>query len=288
MTARYSVRHRTTYRYGERMTRGHTVTHLVPRSGARQVLEQVSITVEPEPAERFEFDDAFGNRVLQFVVSEPHDSLVIESRSTVAVGDHVLPADRTPWDVPPHWGPDVAGFAAPSAMAAPTEAVESFARSVFFPGRPIIDAAHELCSRIFHEFSFDPSFSEVATPVDEVIHARRGVCQDFAHLAIACFRTFGLPARYVSGYLETVPPPGHQKMIGADASHAWCSVALGDGTWLDLDPTNDQIPPQRHIVTAYGRDYLDVAPVQGVVIGPMASQTLEVAVDVNALPDSRS
>lgn len=287
MSERYSVRHRTTYRYSERMTRGHTVAHLVPRTGARQVLESITIAVEPEPGERFEFDDAFGNRVLQFVVAAPHDSLIIEAVSTVVVGPHAVSPDRTAWDAPHDWAPEVAGFAAPSCMASPTEAVEEFARSVFIPGRTIVDVAHELCSRIFREFVFDPSFSEVATPVDDVIRARRGVCQDFAHLAIACFRTFGLPARYVSGYLETVPPPGQSKMIGADASHAWCSVALGDGTWLDLDPTNDQIPPQHHIVTAYGRDYLDVAPVQGVVVGPMATQTLAVAVDVNAVSDSR-
>lgn len=283
MTARYEVRHRTTYRYSERMTRGHTVAHLVPRSGARQVLEHSDVTVSPEPGERFEFVDAFGNHVLQFVVAQPHDSLVIDARSTVIVHAHAVSADRTPWDAPHRWAPEVAGFAAPSVFACPSEMIEVFARPMFAAGRPIVDVAHDLCHRIFSEFTFDPSFSEVATPVDEVIRARRGVCQDFAHLAIACLRTFGLPARYVSGYLETVPPPGQIKLVGADASHAWCSVALGDGTWLDFDPTNDQVPPQRHIVTAYGRDYLDVAPVQGVVVGPMASQSLEVAVDVNAL-----
>jgi transglutaminase-like putative cysteine protease len=283
MSTRYSVRHRTTYRYSERMTRGHTVSHLVPRSGSRQTLEYVDISVTPEPGERIEFDDAFGNRVLQFVVAESHDQLVIEANSSVFVRPHVPVSDRTPWDAAHHWPSDVAGFTAPSPFATPTEAVERFAQPFFGPGRAIVDVAHDLCSAIFHGFTFDPSFSEVATPVDEVIRARRGVCQDFAHLAIVCLRTFGLPARYVSGYLETVPPPGQPKMIGADASHAWCSVALGDGTWLDFDPTNDQVPPQRHIVTAYGRDYLDVAPVQGVVVGPMATQTLEVAVDVNAL-----
>lgn len=283
MTARYEIRHRTTYRYSERMNRGHTVAHLVPRSSARQVLERSEVRVSPEPGERFEFVDAFGNHVLQFVVAQPHDSLVIDARSTVVVHAHGTTDDRTPWDARHRWSPDVAGFAAPSAFACPSEMVETFALPTFVAGRSIVDVAHDLCHRIFSEFTFDPSFSEVATPVDEVIRARRGVCQDFAHLAIACLRTFGLPARYVSGYLETVPPPGQTKLVGADASHAWCSVALGDGTWLDFDPTNDQVPPQRHIVTAYGRDYLDVAPVQGVVIGPMASQTLDVAVDVNAL-----
>ena len=280
MSTRYSVSHLTTYRYGEKMTRGHTVTHLVPRNTRNQDLEGINIVIHPEPGERFEFDDAFGNRVVQFVVAAQHDSLVIDARSTVLVDTPALATDRTPWDEIVSWPPDVAGFVAPSPMATPTELVEEFARPSFVPGRAVVDVARDLCHRIFVEFVFDPSFSEVATPVDDVLRARRGVCQDFAHLAISCLRAFGLPARYVSGYLETLPPPGQPKLVGADASHAWCSVALGDGTWLDFDPTNDQLPPLRHIVTAYGRDYLDVAPVLGVVVGPMATQELAVAVDV--------
>ena len=280
MSVRYSVRHLTTYRYGERMTRGHTVTHLVPRSGDGQQLEYSEVTIHPVPGERFEFDDVFGNHVVQFVVAEPHDALIIDSSSTVSIEARDISSDATPWDAPHEWQPDVAGFVSPSPFAAPNELVEEFARASFVSGRSIVHVAHDLCRRIYTEFAFDPSFSEVATPVDEVLRARRGVCQDFAHLAIACLRAFGLPARYVSGYLETFPPPGQPKLVGADASHAWCSVALGDGTWLDFDPTNDQVPPTHHIVTAYGRDYIDVAPVQGVVVGPMAAQDLSVSVDV--------
>lgn len=277
---RYRIRHRTSYRYSERMTRGHTLTHLVPRSDAGQLLESFSLSIDPEPGERFEFDDAFGNRVVQFVVARPHSELEIEAESTVSVAVPGEPSDSTAWDSVAHWPTEVAGFAAPSPFALPTDAVREFAAESFVPGRPIADVARDLSHRIHRDLVFDPSFSEVATPVDEVIRARRGVCQDFAHLAIAALRSFGLPARYVSGYLETFPPPGQPKLVGADASHAWCSVALADGTWMDLDPTNDQIPPRHHIVTAYGRDYLDVSPVLGVVIGPMASQHLEVAVDV--------
>lgn len=280
MTGRYSIRHLTTYRYGERMARGHTVTHLIPRSSGAQQLESSLVTISPMPGERFEFEDAFGNHVVQFVVAEPHDMLTIESTSTVTVNAPAPVTDRTPWDAPIRWRADVEGFVAPSPFATPTESVEEFARPSFSPGRPIADVARDLCHRIFSEFCFDPSFSEVATPVDDVLRERRGVCQDFSHLAIACLRAFRIPARYVSGYLETFPAEGEIKLFGADASHAWCSVALGDGTWLDLDPTNDQVPPVHHIVTAYGRDYLDVAPVQGVVIGPMATQDLTVAVDV--------
>ena len=277
---RYSIVHRTTYRYAERMTRGHTVTHLVPRNDAGQLLEHTSLSINPAPAEQFEFVDAFGNRVVQFVVTEPHDALVIESTSTVEVTTPAAPRDTTAWDAVHDWPPEVAGFASPSPFASPTEAVEEFARPSFLPGRPVASVAEDLCRRIYRDFVFDASFSEVATPVDDVLRARRGVCQDFAHLAVACLRAYGIPARYVSGYLETLPAPGEPKLQGVDASHAWCSVALDDGTWLDFDPTNDQMPPTHHIVTAYGRDYLDVAPVQGVVVGPMAHQELTVAVDV--------
>lgn len=282
---RYRVRHRTTYRYSERMTRGHTLTHLVPASTDYQSVESFDLNIEPEPLERLEYDDAFGNRVVQFVIAQPHAELVIDMQTTVRVLPGPSRDDGVRWDDVLLFPPSVAGFAAPSQLAVPSDAVREFAAQSFVPGRTIIEVTRDLCSRIFHEFVFDPNFSEVSTPVDDVLRARRGVCQDFAHLAIACLRSFGLPARYVSGYLETVPPPGKPKLVGADASHAWCSVALPDGSWVDFDPTNDQFPPARHVVTAYGRDYLDVAPVLGVVVGPMATQELLVAVDVNRIDE---
>jgi transglutaminase-like putative cysteine protease len=282
VTTRYRVLHRTTYHYGEMMSRGHTVTHLVPRDGDGQVVEHRAVTADPYPEERIEFDDAFGNRVVQFVVATPHDRLAVHAECVVSVDDPVPPIDVTPWDTPVAWPPAVAGYCAASPFAAPTRAVRAFAEPCFTPGRSIVDSARELCRRIHTEFTFDPTFTEVATPLDEVLHARRGVCQDFAHLAVAALRAFGLPARYVSGYVETVPPPGEAKLVGADASHAWCAVALGDGSWLALDPTNDQVPPIRHVVVAYGRDYLDVAPVTGVVIGPPSDQYLVVEVDVSS------
>ena len=190
--------------------------------------------------------------------------------------------DSTPWDAVHAWSPEVAGYAAPSPFATPSPELAEFARPSFVPGTPIEFVARDVCHRIFTEFWFDPTFTEVATPLAEVLHARRGVCQDFAHLAIACLRSFGLPARYVSGYVETVAPPGESKLVGTDASHAWFSVALGDGSWFDLDPTNNQAPPWRHVVVAYGRDYLDVAPITGVVIGPVSIQELTVEVDVTS------
>ena len=153
----------------------------------------------------------------------------------------------------------------------------------FLPGRPIVDAVEALCLQIFEQFEFDPHFSNVATPLDAVLSARRGVCQDFAHLAIGCLRSLGLAARYVSGYIETEPPPGEQRMVGADASHAWCSVWTPKAGWVDFDPTNGHLPGNQHVTVAWGRDYADVTPVRGVMIGPATTQDLYVSVDVARL-----
>jgi transglutaminase-like putative cysteine protease len=160
--------------------------------------------------------------------------------------------------------------------------LSDYAAPSFGAQRDVIDALRDLSRRIFTDFIFDPEFSDVATPVSEVLEHRRGVCQDFAHLYIGCARSVGLAARYVSGYLETDPPPGRPKLQGADASHAWCSVFLPGFGWIDVDPTNDQLPPRRHITIGWGRDYADIAPLRGVLIGPPASQDIEVAVDVIA------
>ena len=177
--------------------------------------------------------------------------------------------------------PGSAGSNPPSSRRArpsPTYAAPSFP-----PGRPVVEAVTDLTTRIFTDFTFDPAFSDVSTPLAEVLDHRRGVCQDFAHLAIGCLRSVGLPARYVSGYIETEAPPGQPKLVGADASHAWCATYVPGWGWLDLDPTNDQVAPARHVTVAWGRDYRDVAPLRGVVVGPAAPQELAVAVDVSRL-----
>jgi transglutaminase-like putative cysteine protease len=150
----------------------------------------------------------------------------------------------------------------------------------FSSGRPIVDALRALCLGIHATFEFDPHFSNVSTPLTEVLDARRGVCQDFAHVTLGCLRAVGVAARYVSGYIETVPPPGQERLIGADASHAWVSAWTPDAGWIDLDPTNGHLPANDHITVAWGRDYGDVIPVRGVMIGPSATQQLHVAVDV--------
>jgi transglutaminase-like putative cysteine protease len=157
--------------------------------------------------------------------------------------------------------------------------VQQYAQPSFVAGRSMLEAAKDLTARIFQDFEYDPNATHVSTPTLEVLRQRRGVCQDFAHLQIACLRSMGLAARYVSGYLLTQPPPGQSKLVGSDASHAWISVYFGDGQWLDFDPTNNLIPGDEHITIGWGRDYADICPIQGVLIGGGQSR-LRVSVDV--------
>jgi transglutaminase-like putative cysteine protease len=177
---------------------------------------------------------------------------------------------------------EVAPFVAATRATPEVAMLDELVGDLFVPGRSLSGLVRAVGRRIHQSFVFDPGFSDVATPVAEVVAARRGVCQDFAHVMLACLRSKGLAARYVSGYVETLPPPGAAKLVGVDASHAWCSVWSPVGGWLDIDPTNDQMPPSRHVTVAWGRDYTDVAPVRGVVIGPSATQHLSVAVDVGS------
>jgi transglutaminase-like putative cysteine protease len=283
---RYRVSHRTAYRYARPMARGNTVAHLVPRDTAWQSVVGSEVTVDPSPDQRDEWTDVFGNRVLQFAILRAHEAMTITSTCEVDVQVPARPECPLTWEQVAAWtDPSVDAFRAPSPLATANgggRELQRLAADAFLPGRNVVEAVEMLTAMIFHEFVFDPSFSDVSTPLGQVVTARRGVCQDFAHLALACLRAVGLPARYVSGYLETEAPPGQQKLVGADASHAWCSVGLPGvpAGWLDLDPTNDQVPPRHHVTVAWGRDYADVAPVRGVVLGPPSDQQLEVAVDV--------
>jgi transglutaminase-like putative cysteine protease len=243
------------------------------------------VTATPAPDRITTHADVFGNTVHVLSVEQPHADMEVVGTSEVVVDlPPPWPSGGPSWDAPePPGDLLVADCRLASPMAAATPAVVEYARASFPPGRPLTEAAADLASRIFHDFTFDPSFSDVATPLDDVLAFRRGVCQDFAHLAIAGLRAHGAAARYVSGYLETDPPPGQPKLVGSDASHAWFSVFVPGSGWLDADPTNDQIPPRRHVTCAWGRDYGDVAPVRGVVYGPPAAQHLAVAVDVTRL-----
>ncbi len=181
----------------------------------------------------------------------------------------------------PEWL-DAQQFIAETVFTAAFPLIVDYARQSFLPGRTMFEATYSLMQRIYHEFEFKPGFTTISTPLSAVMKAGKGVCQDFAHLAIACIRSLGLPARYISGYLETLPPPGKEKLSGADASHAWFSVFMPGQGWVDFDPTNNQLPGQQHITCCWGRDYADITPLKGVIINS-GSHSLAVSVDVKRI-----
>jgi transglutaminase-like putative cysteine protease len=244
--------------------------------------------VTPEPDERAEHFDAFGNRVLQIGVHRSHEALTLVATSEVVVAPDDVIEPGPPWEavagvIGELRGADaltVRPFAGSSVfvgLEAHDAELRALADSAFPAGRPIVDGARALGTLIHETFEYDPSFTDVSTPLSAVLGARRGVCQDFAHLATGCLRVIGLAARYVSGYIETDPATTRS---AADASHAWCSVWVPGPGWVDFDPTNGHLPADHHITVAWGRDYGDVAPVRGVVIGPTSGQTLSVEVEV--------
>lgn len=281
---RYRVGHVTTYSYPKGVTRCLSRAHLLPRTTPSQKVVSRTLRIDPTPDDRQDRLDGFGNTVTYFSVERPYSLLEVEAVSEVEVSSPPRSAtEQESWettrDAQNH--PIAARpFTIESQMVPRTPELADFAAASFRPGRSLLDAATDLTHRIYQDFSYDPTFSTISTPIAEVMEHRRGVCQDFAHLAIGAMRSVGLAARYVSGYLETKPPPGTPKLRGADASHAWCSVRLADGTWLDLDPTNDLVAPEHHITVAWGRDYREVAPLSGIVVGPGGPSKLEVGVDV--------
>ncbi|MEO6570486.1 MAG: transglutaminase family protein [Ilumatobacteraceae bacterium] len=293
MTGRtYRVVHRTVYHYGSTMSDGYTVACLVPRPTQYQSVRDATVELHPPASEWDSYIDVYGNFVNQFGLHQPHADMVVEATSLVEVHHRGPPQDDTPWDDAVSIAAtalgdlaiDVGLFRSSSKLVdldVLGDAVLALSRTIFTPGRPIVEAVTALCRHIFNEFEFDAEFSNVSTPLADVLDARRGVCQDFAHLAVACLRSVGLPARYVSGYIETVPPPGRERLVGADASHAWCSVWTPLAGWVDFDPTNDHLPVNDHVTVAWGRDYSDVIPVRGVMIGPATTQDLDVSVDVS-------
>ncbi len=287
----YRVVHRTSYRYSEMMTDGYTVAVLVPRPTPWQRVLSSEVTLTPEPSEADSYLDAFGNLVTQFGLHRPHQDVAVDAVSTLEIDERPPPVDDTPWESVVHALGSMDGdmaiainfFRGASTFVKVHDVggpLATMALRSFTPGRSVVEAATDLCRSIFADFEFDSTFSEVSTPLDDVLAQRRGVCQDFAHVAVGCLRSIGLAARYVSGYIETLPEPGMERLVGADASHAWCSVWTPVAGWVDFDPTNGHLPPNHHITVAWGRDYADVTPVRGVMIGPAATQTLQVSVDV--------
>jgi transglutaminase-like putative cysteine protease len=285
---KYSVRHRTLYHYGQTMIGGQSIGHLTPRETPWQTSHSASVAVYPVPEEREQWRDRFANPVDGFTITSPHDTLEVISCCDVTVTVPEAPVIDEQWEAivartattSSADDLDAQQFVLPSPFVPYVSELHELATGAFTAARPFSDALDALSHRIYDTFAFDPAFSDVSTPLEDVLSHRRGVCQDFAHLMIGALRSLGLAARYVSGYIATDPAPGEPKLVGTDASHAWCSVYVPGFGWLDADPTNNQIPPQRHVTVAWGRDYGDVAPLHGVVLGPASSQELIVEVDV--------
>jgi transglutaminase-like putative cysteine protease len=287
---RYRISHTTRYDYEAPVVHAHHLAYLRPRNMPRQRLEDWHIHVEPEPLTVTQLHDYFGNDCTEIELLSPHDALAVTCTSAVELDAFDFDAQELPKT---SWDECRARLADPALVACAEFAFDSplvrahprfvaYVGSAFSPGRPLVAAALELNQRIFEEFTYDATVSDVSTPLARVLSQRRGVCQDFAHLMIGCLRSLGLAARYVSGYLETVPPDGSERLIGADASHAWAQVFVPEHGWLDVDPTNGVVPGSRHITLAYGRDFSDVSPLKGVVLGGGAHR-LGVSVDVELL-----
>lgn len=309
------VKHQTEYHYAEPVSLCHSVAHVTPRDSASQTCPRSDLIIDPAPAAMSRRLDFFGNQVHYFLVQAPHTTLTLTATSRVCLTPTPRPAlerseawelvrdvvqeEHTPAAI------DAAQFTLNSPCVRSDADLADYAAASFAPGRPVLDAAMDLTRRIHADFRYEPRSTTVSTPVSQVFAQRRGVCQDFAHLQLACLRALGLPARYVSGYLVTAPPAPEQSpsgssparsdpprpgggepgdLVGADASHAWVSVYCPRLGWIDFDPTNNAIPSDRHILVAWGRDYGDVSPVKGVILGG-GQHSLSVAVEVRAVAD---
>lgn len=283
----YRIRHLTSYAYEEPVIVSHHAIHLTPKDTPRQICNRVRIETSPAAEVMTERFDYFRNRVVFFALQEPHRELQVTAVSEVSVFEPAAPQETCSWNEAARLMENPASeallaayeFTLDSLLVPGQPAIRAYASSSFSNGRPLLEAAMELTSRIHQDFAYDPDATEVTTPLAQFFEMRRGVCQDFAHLQIACLRAMGLPARYVSGYLQTISPPGKLRLTGADASHAWVSVYEPNYGWIDLDPTNCMIPSSTHITLAWGRDYSDVSPMRGVILGG-GPHFLNVSVDV--------
>lgn len=285
----YNITHRTLYEYAAPVSVSQHVARLTPRVTATQTCEMFGLEIAPLPTLRKTRTDYFGNELCLFSIQEVHQRLEITTKSRVSVQayEKVVAETSQPWKDAAQLfrdpvSPDVVEpyqFVFDSPQVRASAELADYARESFGKETPLLVGARELTRRIFTDFKYDPKATTVATPLEEVWEKRHGVCQDFAHLGIACLRSLGLPARYVSGYLRTRPPEGQPRLIGADASHAWFAVFCPDAGWVDFDPTNDCQPAGEHITVALGRDFGDVSPVAGILTGG-GNHDVQVSVDV--------
>ena len=294
----YRVRHITQYVYSDPVQLCHNDACLLPRETSAQTCLQSRLQIVPEPSDLHERRDYFGNRISHFAIQRPHEKLTVAATSLVSVRTNpelFAMANQRSWDEVRDYLAiqrgrqmlDVLPCRYDSPLVKTSDIISKYALPSFPAGRPLAEAVNELMQRIFQDFTYDPGFTTISTPLEQVLASRRGVCQDFAHLAIGCLRTLGLAARYISGYIETVPPPGQQRLVGADASHAWFAVYSPDAGWLAFDPTNNQLPTEQHITVAWGRDFSDVSPLKGVALGG-GNHRVIVSVDVARQPEQET
>ncbi|MEG2794353.1 transglutaminase family protein [Pseudomonas jessenii] len=280
MSAHYQIFHDTCYHYDSPVSLAQQLAHLWPRECSWQRCTQRQLLISPQPSARRDELDVFGNPLTRLAFERPHDELQVNARLTV----EVLARPSLDFNESPAWELTRNALTY-SSQPLPSDLLEAcryrfqspyvhlkrsfveFSQSCFPPGQPLLLGVQALMQKIFSEFTFDAEATQVATPLVEVLERRRGVCQDFAHLMLACLRSRGLAARYISGYLLTRPPPGQPRLIGADASHAWVSVFCPVLGWVDFDPTNNVQPALEHITLAWGRDFSDVSPLRGVILG---------------------
>jgi transglutaminase-like putative cysteine protease len=297
----YDIYHKTTFEYENDVTFSHNIARLKPRSTYSQEILSFSMDIEPEVYESHEFTDMFGNANMHMLIRKPHKSLSVTGRSRVKLdiekADKYIDRVREnsisyrealerlskfhPMDM------DAKQFLFASELIPyASEKIKAYAFESFHPKRDLFEATDEFMQRIFHDFEFLSGFSDITTPVEEIFKAKKGVCQDFAQFAISALRTIGLPAKYMSGYIETLPPEGEKKLFGADASHAWFAVYIPNAGWMEFDPTNNIIPMDQHILLGSGRDYHDIAPLKGVVFSSGESE-LSVMVDVRKVEEEK-
>lgn len=289
---KFRVTHTTEFVYEAVIGLCYNEVRCLPRDLPYQKVLSAELCIDPAPEDHYERYDYFGNRTAYLSIQNPHEKLIVSASSLVETSPPPAPdfASDLPWETAVERlrsdrSLDVVQavqFVLDSPSIIINDLLLDYAKPSFPVGRPLVEAVDDLMQRIFHEFKYDPEFSTIATPLKDVLEHRSGVCQDFAHLAIGCLRSLGLAARYVSGYIETQPPPGKERLVGADASHAWFAVFLPGFGWLDFDPTNNKRPAEQHITVAWGRDFGDVTPLKGVAFGS-GEHELKVAVDVLAV-----
>jgi transglutaminase-like putative cysteine protease len=287
---KYTIQHKTAYAYLEPVSLCYNIARLVPRNTREQICKNTTIHITPEPDRIDEYEDFFGNKVIYFSIEKEHWELTVNVTSEVernVSAQMELGVHRNAFleDVKKELSElkedalDIKQYLFDTPMTALDEDILDYALLSFIPGRSVFEAAEDLTKRIYTDFEYKPGHTTIATPLSLVMQERKGVCQDFAHLAISCLRSIGLPARYVSGYIETLSPEGIEKLIGVDASHAWFSVYITGLGWTDFDPTNSCLVSDQHITIGWGRDYADIAPLEGIILSS-GSHELTVSVDV--------